>query len=147
MAGKHLENESNVVRYCRPSAVHQDGTVNGAAFQLRKNEAGLSVHWLQSFHSATKDQQLDQVRRLSRLTLSPNGRFAELRVGRVMQRFSPALAGLSFVHSPLVAESGYAADPSHSEIYGLPEPSSPEAEFVGDIIASCVEEIHLAVVR
>ena len=145
MAGKYLENESNVVRYCRPSAVHQDGTVSGAAFLLRPNEAGLSVHWLQSFHGATKDQQLDQVRRLSRLTMSRNGRLAELRVGRVMQRVSPALAGLSFVHSPLVTESGYAADPSHSEICGLPESGSPEAEFVGEIIASCVEAIHLAV--
>ena len=145
MAIKHLIAESNVVRYCRPSSVHQDGSVGGEAFQLRPSEAGLSVHWLQSFQGVTKDQQLDQVRRLSRLTMSRNGRLAELQVGRVLQRASSAVPGLSFVHSPLVAEAGYAADPSHSEIRGLPESDSPEAEFIGDMIAKCVEANHPAV--
>lgn len=145
MASKHLVDESNVVRYCRPSVIHQDGTVGGDAFQLRPREATLSVHWLQSFQGLTKDQQLDEVRRLSRLRMSRNGRLAELRVGRVMQHVSSAVASLSFVHCPLVAEADYAADPSHSEICGLPEAGSLEAELVGEMIAACVEKNHPAV--
>lgn len=147
MADKILGNESSVVRYCKPSLLHQDGTVSGFAFHLRPNEATLSVHWLQSFQGMTKGQQLDEVRRLSRLTMRPNGRLAELRVGRVMQNASSEDAKLSFVHSPLPVESDYAADPSHSEICGLPEAGSPEAEFVGEMIAACVEKLHPAVRR
>ena len=50
-----------------------------------------------------------------------------------------------FVHQPLTAEDTYAADPSHSEILGLPPADSPEAEMIGDLIAECIVGVHPAV--
>ena len=38
MAIKHLVDENNIVRYCRPTLIHRDGTVDGDAFRLRPNE-------------------------------------------------------------------------------------------------------------
>ena len=71
--------------------------------------------------------------------MSRNGRLAELNVGVAKQRVGPRLDTLRFVHAPLIAESGYEADPSHSEIIGLPSENSPQAALIGDMIAECIE--------
>jgi len=47
---------------------------------------------------------------------------------------------------PLDADENFEADPSHSEIVGLPPKDSPEADMIGDLIAKYVIEIHPAVV-
>ena len=41
MAIKHLVDESNIARYCRPTLIHRDGTLDGDAFRLRPNETNL----------------------------------------------------------------------------------------------------------
>ena len=40
---------------------------------------------------------------------------------------------------------GYEADPSHSEIEGLPAAEEPHAALIGDLIAECVRAMHPAV--
>ena len=54
----------------------------------------------------------------------------------------PELTALRFVRKPLDAENGYEADPSHSEITGLPQGDSPEAA----LIAECIQAIHPAII-
>ena len=145
MARKILSDESNVVRYCRPTLVHEDGRIGGEAFQLRRQDSGLSVHWIQCFNDLSKDQHLDHVRKSSRLTMRHNGRLAELRVGRVKEHIRSKVPELSVIHSPLAAESNFPPDRTHCELRGLPEADSPTAELVGDMIAECIEETHPAV--
>ena len=143
MSGQELTDDSHVVRYAKPTLVREDGSVGGEAVQLRSGEENLSVNWLECFPGISKPQQVDEVRRRSRLQLRPTGRFAELQVGPTKQHLHAELASLRFVHDPLPAEGEFEADPSHSEITGLPA-DSPEAELIGDMIAECVTAVHPA---
>ena len=145
MTGEDLTDDSHMVRYARPTLIREDGSVGGEAFQLRPEESSLSVNWLECFKEFSKSQQLDEVRRRSRLQMRGNGRLAELQVGHTKQYVHAEFNNLRFVHQPLAAEEEYEADPSHSEIVGLPQADSPEAELIGDLIAECVTAVYLAV--
>ena len=141
MTGDDLANKNHVVRYVKPSQFDEDEGVNGSAFQLRQNESGLSVHWMDYFEDLAKPQQLDEIRRLSRMEIRNNGRFAELNVGTTKQHLKEQLSDIRFVHKPLNAIGNHEADPSHSEILGLPD--FPDEELIGDLIANeCIEAIH-----
>lgn len=74
MTGTELRDEHHVIRYVKPTLVREDGSVDGSAFRLRSGEVGLSVNWLE--HSAKRDrpEQVEQVRRLSRITMKETGR-------------------------------------------------------------------------
>lgn len=137
---RDLPDESHVVRYAAPRHIHDDGSVDGYIFRLRPQESGLSVNWLEYFSSLTKPQQLEQVRQISRLNLRRNGRLAELSVDLARQE----LLNLAFLHRPLEATDQYLADPSHSEIIGLPPGDSPQAALIGDMIAALVQNLHPA---
>ena len=145
MNGNDLPDDAHVVRYVKPTSRHEDGSVDGSAFCLRPSDNGLSVNWLEYFSDLTKAQQLDEVRRLSRLTMRRRGCLAELGVGATKQ-YSPELTALRFVRKPLAAENGYEADPSHSEITELPRGDSPQAALIGDLIAECIQAIHPAII-
>ena len=145
MSGDELPDDSHVIRYTKPTLVREDGSVGGETLQLRSGEGSLSVNWLECFTGISKSQQVDEVRRRSRLQLRPNGRFAEVHIGRTKQHVDVELANLRVVHDPLPAEREFESDPSHSEIAGLPPADSPEAELVGDMIAECVTAVHPSV--
>ena len=100
------------------------------------------MHWIEAFVGLNKSLQLDEVKRLIRLQMSPSGRLAELNVGVTGRHVGRALYELRFVHSPLTAEDQHEADPSHSEIEGLPPADSPQVEMVGDLIAETVQFAH-----
>lgn len=143
MTGDDLPGDSHVVRYAKPTLI-DSGKVNGAAFRLRESERGLSVHWLECFDGLAKPQQLDEVRRLCRLRISRKGQFAELNVDETKQHVREQLDGVRFVHKPLDVDDNYEADPSHSEIVGLPPWKSPLGALIGDMIAECVKDTHPA---
>ena len=141
-----LPDDAHVVRYVSPSYMRDDGHVNGAAFQLRSNEERLSVNWLDFFSSLDKTEQINEVRRLSRLKLSRNGRFAELNIDVAKQAVQAVLPNLRFVHDPLPDDDEYEADPSHVQIAELPPLSdSQRSAMIGDIIAQCVQSLYPAV--
>ena len=148
MTGDDLPDDDHVVRYAKPTSVRTDGKVDGSAFRLRSNrpdDIGLSVNWLECFCECTKDEQLAAVRRLSRLQMRERGRLAEMNVGATKQYVRTELEGLRFIHTPLVAEGTYKADPSHSEIAGFPPGNSPRADLIGDMIAQSISAIYPAV--
>ena len=145
MNENELPDNAHVVRYAKPTSIHEDGRVDGSAFLLRPGDNGLSVNWLECFVHLTKEQQLDEVRRLSRLTMRKRGCLAELSVGATKQYYRE-LSALRFLHEPLAAANGYEADPSHSEITGLPQGASPQAALIGDLIAECIQAIHPAII-
>ena len=148
MIGDDLPDEDHVVRYIKPTSVRDDGMVDGSAFCLRPHrpdDVRLSVHWLECFSSRTKNEQIAAVRQLSRLTLKERGRLAELNIGKTKRHVRAEQLTLRFVHMPLPAQDNYEADPSHTEIDGLPPGNSPHAELIGDMIAEAVSAICPAV--
>ena len=144
--GNELPDEAHVVRYIKLRAINPEtGRVRGSGFRLRSNDSGLSVNWLECFGDHTKAQQLDEVRRLSRLTMAKNGGLAELNVGATKRHIRSRLESLRFIHMPLDAEGDYEADPSHREITGLLPGNSEQAGIISTMIAKCVEALHPAV--
>ena len=141
MIGGELPDDSHVVRYIRPTLI-EDGKVLAGAFRLRKGESGLSIHWLECFNGLVKPRQLDEVRRLCRLRTSSNGQFAELHAGRTKQHVMEKLNTVRFIHKPLDADASYEADPSHSEIVGLPPQDSSLRSMIGAMIAECIETTY-----
>ena len=147
MKGDDLPADDHVVRYVKPSMIQDDGTADGSDFRLRPdrpNETGLSVNWLEAFELGKADQ-LAEIRRVCRLTLRPSGRFAEMNVEAVRRHVAEELDTLRIVHNPLEAQEGFKADPSHSEIIGLPPGESDQAILIGDLIAECVTNMHRAI--
>ena len=132
-----LPDRSHIVRYASPSLI-EDETVDGSAFLLRPEERGLSVNWLEAFGNDDKGHQLSEVRRLSRLRLSANGRFAQLNVGQTKRYVAEEAGAIGILSVPLDAKDEFEADPSHAEITDLPECESDQAMLVGDLIAECV---------
>lgn len=147
MSGKELSPEDHVVRYVKPSSMHE-GRVDSSEFQLnprRTDDRGVSVNWLECYADCPKEAQLAEIRRVIRLELRRNGRFAELNVGKVKQHLAEKLPYLRIIHAPLDAEGELEEDPSHSEITKLPEPGSDQAEMIGEMIAECVCDLHPAI--
>ena len=72
------------------------------------------------------------------------GRLVELSVGVTKEQVGQILDELRFIPTPFAADENYEADPSHSEIVGLPPKDSPEADMIRDLIAECVVAIHPA---
>ena len=148
MKREDLPAGDQIVRYVKPSMIQEDGTPDGSDFRLRStkpDETGLSVNWLGAFEPG-KTHQLEEVRRLFRLRMRPNGRFAELNVGTILREVAKELDTLRIVHDQLEANDDFDADPSHAEIVGLPPGDSDYAVLVGDLIAECVIDMHPAVV-
>ena len=144
MKGKDLPKGDRIVRYVKPSMIQEDGTADGSDFCLRPenpNETGLSVNWLEAFEPGLA-HQLAEVRRLSRLKLKPKGCFAEISVDAVRCKVAEEWDTLRIIHDPLEAEEQFEADPSHSEVIGLPPGGSDQAMLVGDLIAECVIDMH-----
>jgi hypothetical protein len=137
MTGENLPDDHHIVRYVKPSLVEEE-TVDGSAFLLRPDEPGLSVNWLEAFGGNDENHQLSEVRRLFRLRLASNGRFAKLNVGATKRHVSEVVEELGIIEAPLAPTDEFEADPSHAEIIGLPPGESDEAMLVGDLIADCV---------
>jgi hypothetical protein len=137
MTGDNLPDDHHIVRYVKPSLVEGEA-VDGSAFLLRPDEPGLSVNWLETFGGNDENHQLSEVRRLFRLHLASNGRFAKLNVGATKRHVSEVVGELGIIEAPRPSTDEFEADPSHAEIIGLPPGESDEAMLVGDLIADCV---------
>ena len=144
MSNHKISSDHHVARYISPSQVIGD-RADGSAFVLKENELGLSVNWLEAFGSVDLCFQLSEVRRLSRLRLAKNGRFAKLNAGITKQYVHNEAANkkisvnLEFLKAPLKKTTEWDADLSHAEITGIPNRGTVEAAVIGDLIAYCVQ--------
>lgn len=146
MTDEDLPVSDHIVRYIKPTLVMDDGNAEGSSFALRSgrtDETGLSVNWLEIL-GAERTTQLSAVRKLSRLKLGVNGRFAELNVGAVLECVREELESVRIVHDPLGETEDYDSDPSHAVMEGLPSGDSDQAMLVGDLIATCIITMHPA---
>ena len=73
------------------------------------------------------------------------GCLAELNVGETKQHVRNELDTINFYHMPLNADGKFEADPSHSEIMGLPPGNSDQAALIGDMIAEGIKNTHPAI--
>ena len=137
MKGDQLPDDDHIVRYVKPSFL-LNKKVTGDVFELRNNEIGLSVNWLESIDNVDDDLRLNEIRRLSRLTLNRNGRFARLKVGDTIRRVFEEALKIGIVEAPLDATIDFEADFSHAEILGLPQTENDKSELIGDLIAKGV---------
>lgn len=141
MTGDTLPDDHHIVRYVKPSLVEEE-TVDGSAFLLRPGESGLSVNWLEIFGINDENSQLSEVRQLLRIEPAKNGKFAKLNVGETKRYVSESVeelgTELGIIEAPLPPSDEFEADPSHTEIIGLPSGESDEAMLIGDLIADCV---------
>ena len=146
MSCGELPDRDNVVRYAgfTDFTDREQGVVNCSAFIRGSDpDVGHSVNWIEYFANMTKSQRLDEVRRLIRMDLGAQGGLLELNVGETRQHLQGFLDGVQFLHAPLSTTQQFEADPSHSDIMGLPSPVNEDlAELIGDMIAECISEIH-----
>lgn len=118
MTDAALPDNDHVARYCKPSAVDEQGMPMVGAFQRRSGEPYLSVNWLE--HSGTRDiaaaTRAVSAEFLGRgYGLRRNGRFAVFNVGSAKGAVFQALGhSLSIDHMPLDD------DQSHAGIHGYP---------------------------
>ncbi len=147
MSGNSLADKDHVVRYVKPASI-DNGIINGSEFRLRPHrpdDTGVSVNWLECFEGKNKEDQLDEIRRLRRLTWKKTGCLAELNIGKTKRHVFNEIDNIAFISDPLNKESGYEADPSHSLITGLPDGTSEMAELIGDMIAECILDTYPAI--
>ena len=132
-----LPPHDHVVRYVRPTDV-DEGEVSAGAFMLRGSETSLSVNWKERL-PGDRREQLAALRKLIRLRLARNGRFATLNVGRTKGRLLSNHSPIDIRSDPLDGTDDYPPDPSHAGITGLPARKDHSvAVFVGALIADCV---------
>ena len=143
MIGDEIPDQDHVLRYVKPSLL--DGTdVDGGAFVLRDAETGLSVNWLEILESAGHTDPVNEVRRLSRISLASTGKFAKLSVNQIKQHVSIAaneagiFLNLNVLEAPLPGTPNSDPDPSHAEIRGLPDYADDAAMLIGDLLAECI---------
>ena len=116
MTGEPLRNDHHVARYCKPSAVGQDGMPMTVAFRLRHDEDYLSVNWLEYFRAPDLSAAVDMVKAVFRskgYSVRPNGRFAVLGVGAAKTAVHLGVGKELRIESMPLPN-----DPSHSGILG-----------------------------
>lgn len=145
--GDRVATEERVVRYAKPTAVEGD-VVNGTAFDRRPTDVtGLSVSRLGIF-DPDRARDLAMLRTVigSALTLSPNGRLAEIGVGTIEAVGREVGQLLHVAENALPAVTPALANPAHALIDGLPFKGAPVAslqnETAGDLLALRVSELH-----
>ena len=138
MRGLPVPPDNHVVRYVRPTEV-DDGEVSAGAFMLRASETSLSVNWKEKL-PGDRHEYLAPLRRLVRLRLARNGRFATVNVGQAKRFLLANHHPIGICSDPLEGTDDYPPDPSHSGITGLPARHDHSvAVFVGELIAECVQ--------
>jgi len=139
MKGDLIPEQHHISRYCSATKCTENGEITGAAFLLRPTDRLLSVNWLQSFHLASRQEEINEVRRILnlKLRLGVKAKIAVLNVGEVLNYVhiqSPDSRNLIVLHDP---EEN---DPSHTGIYGY----RYEDHLIADLIAEVVQTTYPA---
>jgi hypothetical protein len=144
MKGDQIPGGDHIARYCGGANVHEDGTIDGAAFRLRKRpdswEGYLSVNWLEYLGPAERLRQIEKLRQVflnKPFKLGAKVKFAVHEVAALceyVRRKSPDRRELRVLHEP------FPDDDSHCGIFSL----EPEDDLIADLIAEVVREVHPA---
>jgi len=145
MRGDPVPDTDHVARYCGGSTIHPDGTVDGSAFRLRKQEGEwenyLSVNWLELLDLPNLQVEIAALQQLFAKKFKKVGataRFATLNCGEVRTHVRSETGDTRELHVRPEPERPH--DPSHSGIYGL----RPDDDLIADLIAEVVQETYPA---
>ena len=126
--------------HCSAARCTESGEVTGTAFQLRPQDDFLSVNWLEFLQLSSRDEEVNEIRKVFSLKLKRVGtksKFAVLNVGKLIEYVrinSPDRRELSVLHEP------EDIDPSHSGVFGF----SLDDDMIADLIAQVVSETYPA---
>ncbi|MXX97307.1 MAG: hypothetical protein F4065_08815 [Rhodothermaceae bacterium] len=138
MSSLEIGEDHHVARYCKPSAIGDDGLPLATAFELRDRDDHLSVNWLEFFETTDLPQAIDYVRqafREKKFGVRRNGKFVSLQVGMVKEvilRNSDLPAKI--IHLP---EQN---DPSHSGVFGYTASDELISTEISELVHA--EDIH-----
>jgi hypothetical protein len=147
MKGDLLPPTDHITRLCQP-ATAPNGKIQATAFMLKHGEESLSVNWLEYLKCSSRENEINEIRRLYAAKFSRVGagaRIAVLNVGGVCQEIrenSDDGRVLRITHDPEDEISGFSKIPdlSHSGIYNLRD----EEDFIAELICGCILEHHTA---
>lgn len=133
----------DVVKHVRATLV--DGEwVDGRAFLPRPSDVdGSSVHRMRVF-SKIDEAAILQIRKISRLTLKHNQRFAQINLENLRIAVEDHCA-LKVKADPLAKDGPYPEDKSHALVIGFPSPSLLD-NILGDLIRRKIKKVYPAVV-
>jgi hypothetical protein len=118
MQGDRIRDRDHISRYCPFTKISETTRKpSGAAFQLRPNETYISVNWLEHFSSLSRDEQIEEIRKVLALKMKGIGATAKLAIynaGEIVQKFSSPADSVRVLHEPLLNP---VADPSHAGIF------------------------------
>jgi hypothetical protein len=128
----NLPENDHVIRYLRPSTFIDDQNY-GKGFLRREKEAGVSVNHFEHFND------IEAIKSLKRIKYASTGILAKINIATTKAFvLLKAKITLEFIHDPLDAENGFAADPSHALIMNMPTENSPDAQLIAVLITRCV---------
>ena len=133
MKGDTIPDNNHIARLCHNKHV-ADVQIQATAFQLRRNEDGLSVNWLEFLNCSSRENEIDEIRKIYSETFSSVGtraKIAVLNVGGVREKVrseSPDGRNLDVLHDPETE------DPSHSGIYNLKQDDELIAELILEVV-------------
>ena len=116
MSSVPLPDDDHASRYCKPTAVGDDGLPMASAFALRNEENYLSINWLEYFGEPNLSDAVQRVRaafRNKRYKLRPQGRFVVLHVGAAKTAVLDATG-----KTLRIDNLPFKDDPSHAGILG-----------------------------
>jgi hypothetical protein len=145
--GDSLPDGDHVLRYVAKNFVDNE-QIDGHAFLSRPAEKddGPSINWMEYFDGDIA-AQIEEIRRVKRITYEKRGRVARLNVGNTKAYLREQAQHLvDFIYDPLPEDmEKWPADPSHAYLSNVPvrpkhDEDMPEREAIGDMIADCIIE-------
>lgn len=133
MHDKQIADTDHVARYCKKTAIAENGRPTPKAFMLRENEAFLSVNWLEYYRSLSLNKQLDKIRKSFPLKLTDSAKFATINVGKTKAYVKDNCGiNLSILHEPSPKNK------SHAGIHGY----RFEDDMTAALIAEMVQDVY-----
>ena len=138
MKGDRIPDKDHIARFCKASAV-DNGEIQASAFLVRKDEESLSVNWLEFLGCPSREEELNEIRKIfaKKLSITARARIAVLTVGNVCKKVlteSPDRRLIKALHDPALG------DLSHSGIYNLKH----NDEEIAELFLETINENYVA---
>ena len=134
--GDPIPDTDHVARYCRKTAINEEGRPTGLAFLPKPHDTRLSVSWLENTGCAGRDAQVQTARMAlaAELTLAKSGQMAVLHIEKTRTRVTDESADkrcLHFSHEPTQK------NPYHSGIGNFSADDVVIADLIAEVVCAC----------
>ena len=134
--GDTIPDTDHVARYCRKTAINEDGKPTGVAFRPKPIDTYLSVSWLENTGRTSRDAQVLAARTAlaAELTLAKSGQMAVLHIEKTRTHVADKSEDkrcLHFSHEPTPT------NPYHSGISNLSADDVVIADLIAEVVCAC----------